>query len=251
MSKLKEKWDAFCKDPKIIYWMIICSVFTVIGFLILLLSTPLGDNRSVLWGLPLFIPGGILCVLFYSAKIEPQKRSPEQYDSLIKSIESLRQQCKRWMEDNKYNEVYQEELEGFPVIWGYKRRRDKRTRTDCLIVVEYTIYTEEMERQIIIAVRRLIEERTGIGQTLSSRTIIINCVPSRQSALTNALMVMAAGGVDLILSVGYVEKDRSLRIQRRSDNKLSNMRMLNRMRSTVLDMFKDVIVLSEKETDKE
>ena len=96
------------------------------------------------------------------------------------------------------------------------------------MVIEYGEYTEKQEIDLLEEIyNRMLGEIKKNPLYLNSKTIVVNCIPNRQSALTKALYKQAEVGLEsiLVLRCGYTQKDRSFRMQRIWDSPFNNQRI--------------------------
>ena len=98
-------------------------------------------------------------------------------------------------------------------------------------------YSENVEMEILERIFHQSLEETNRGPRVNMQIISINCVKKRQSALTKALYQSTTGAMDLMLHCGYVEQEKSFRIQAIDNFLLSNQKGLKKLRKRVLAIF--------------
>lgn len=255
-KKWKQKWNDFVRSE--FFRSKKCERF-IIGLVIYTLTVGfgciiLGELTETGWLLiPGLFPGFIMIFLFWHYRPIDPGQMPERFDSCLESTADIIACCKAWMEENKYSRTAHDEIQGCRVYWGYRYRKHNAYIAELLVVIEYGEYTEKQEIDLLEEIyNRMLGEIKKNPLYLNSKTIVVNCIPNRQSALTKALYKQAEVGLEsiLVLRCGYTQQEKSFRIQVIDTMPLNNTSVLRKMRKRVLSIFAGKLT-PVQETQKE
>ena len=256
-KKWKQKWNAWMHHPffqskACERWLTGLVLFgATVGFVGLGFAE-YGENKEWM-ALLFFVPGFAAMFLYWHYRPIDPGQVPERFDSCLESTADVIACCKAWMEENKYSRTAHDEIQGCRVYWGYRYRKHNAYIAELLVVIEYGEYTEKQEIDLLEEIyNRMLGEIKKNPLYLNSKTIVVNCIPNRQSALTKALYKQAEVGLEsiLVLRRGYTQQDKSFRMQRIWDSPFNNQRMLKKTRKQVLSIFAGKLT-PVQETQKE
>ena len=236
-KKIKKRWNQFLTSNALVYVILVCMFYAlIVGVPSLFYASELNGPPWLV--LNLFGPTGVIIILLLVNKPEPKPIKPERFTTGLENAQAVMADVQAWMEAERFTEIHTEQEKEVDILWGQRFSRAKYTLVEYVAVLSYQgAYSEEVEMRILERIFHQALENTNRGPRVNMQIISINCVKKRQSALTKALYQSATGAMDLMLHCGYVEQEKSFRIQAIDKFLLSNQKGLKKLRKRVLAMF--------------
>ena len=247
------KWKQFLRSDACIYTIMGSTLYAYI------IGTPCliyvcWFHGSPWWLINLLLPVVITLFLVVYAKPSIKSKKPERFRTELKNAMEVMTDVQTWMEEERFTEIHMEQEENVSILWGQRYRMRHGSLVEYIAVLSYQdSYSEEKEMKILDDIFQKAVQNThreSRESWVNTQIISINCIKNRQSTLTKMLYRPAVGFTNLMVHCGYVEQEKSFRIQVIDTMPLNNTSVLRKMRKRVLSIFAGKLT-PVQETQKE